>query len=134
MEDVMFIFLYHIFNLHFPEGTIQYCNELLLLRFDVLWKLKSKYISSYLNASAKLQNTRRASRYPTVVGNCWTCSPMSKSYHSSEWFVSPLHKVCETWDTVTCTFWEKSWSEMYVSKRTQKCKKNEKERWWYTNW
>ena len=36
MEDVMFIFLYHIFNLHFPEGTIQYCNELLLLRFDVL--------------------------------------------------------------------------------------------------
>ena len=30
--------------------------------------------------------------------------------------------------------WEESWHEIYAGKLTQKYSKNDKERWWHTNW
>ena len=43
--------------------------------FDGLRKVKKvKYTVFRLNALAKLQNARRASRHPNFIGNCPTCN------------------------------------------------------------
>ena len=47
-------------------------NDLLLL-FDALWKVKTKYIILCLNASAKFQKTSGATHHPALMGNCSTC-------------------------------------------------------------
>ena len=77
MKDIMFVFLYNIYGLPFPEfqkTSNSSNNKLLLLLFDGLWKMKAKYIVLCLNASAKLQNPSGVSRLPALIGNCWTWS------------------------------------------------------------
>ena len=70
MKDVIFIFLYNIHGLTFPEfqkTSNSNNNELLLLLFDGLWKVKAKYIVLY--ALVKLQNLRGASCLPALISN-----------------------------------------------------------------
>ena len=106
IEDVMFILLYQTFDLHQRQSNSNDNGSLLLL-FDDLWKKKGKYIQytvlyrvPFLNAWAKSQNTRRASRHPALMGNCrlvvlrWPCQ-------STKWFVISLFQiVCRTWDCI----------------------------------
>ena len=69
----MFVFLYNIYGLPFTEfqkTSNSNNNKLLLLLFDGLWKMNAKYIALCLNASAKLQNLREASRLLAFTGNC----------------------------------------------------------------
>ena len=44
---------------HFTFQKTSSSNELLLLLFDGLWKVKVKYRVLFLNASVKLQNARK---------------------------------------------------------------------------
>ena len=44
---------------HFTFQKTSSSNELLLLLFDGLWKVKVKYIVLFLNASVKFQNARK---------------------------------------------------------------------------
>ena len=76
--------------------------------FDRLWKAKGKYIQYTilfivlcLNALAKLQSARRASRHPALIGNCPTCNHMPWPYQSTKWFViSTLRVMCKALDSV----------------------------------
>ena len=53
---------------------------------------KVQYVISRLNALAKLQNVKEASRHPALMGNCPTWSHMPCPYQSTNWFViSPVH-------------------------------------------
>ena len=62
----------------------------------------SRYTALCLNALAKLQNPREASRHPTLMGNCSTCSHMLLLYQSTKWFIiSPFEMVWVAWDSVT---------------------------------
>ena len=54
-----------------------------MLQFDGLGKVKVKYVVFSLDALAKFQNVRIASRRPAWIGNCWTYSHMSQPYQSS---------------------------------------------------
>ena len=51
--------------------------------FDGLWNVGPKYIVLCLNALAKLQNLKGASRHPALMGNCSTCSHMPWHYQST---------------------------------------------------
>ena len=63
--------------------------------FNSPGKMKAKYIVLYLNAFAKLQNTRGAFRHPLLMGNRPTCNDMPWPYQSTEWFaISPFQVVC----------------------------------------
>ena len=87
MKDVMFIFLYNIYGLPFPEfqkTSNSNNNNLLLLLSDGLWKVKANYVVLRLNASAKLLNLRGASPLLALIGICLTWSHMSYLYQSSE--------------------------------------------------
>ena len=106
IEDVMFILLYHTFDLHQRQSNSN-DNESLLLLFDDLWKKKGKYMQytilyrvPFLNTWAKLQNTRRASRHPALMGNC-RLVVLRWPYQSTKWFVISLFQiVCRTWDCI----------------------------------
>ena len=111
MKDVMFIFLYNIYGLPFPEfqkTSNSNNNNLLLLLFDGLWKVKDNYVVLCLNASPKLLNLREASRLLALIGICLTWSHMFYSYQSSEVTCltpinpvnSPLQVMWGTWDSV----------------------------------
>ena len=67
--------------------------------------LMTKCIIVCLNALAKLQNPKEASRHPALMGNCSTCiSHMPWPYQSTKWFVGSLFQVvCNVWDSVTMT-------------------------------
>ena len=69
--------------------------------FDRLWKVKAKCTVLCLNALAKLQNARGASRYPAFMGDCLSFCDMLWPYQSCKWFViSPFQVLCGTWDSV----------------------------------
>ena len=58
----------------YPDITFQMplnssINELLLLLFDGLWKVKAKHIVLCLIASAKFWNAKGASYHPALMGN-----------------------------------------------------------------
>ena len=52
--------------------------------FDGLWKVKAKYKVLCLNALAKLQNARGASRHLALMGNCPICNHMRWPYQSAK--------------------------------------------------
>ena len=61
----------------------------------------AKYIVLCLNALAKLQNLKEASRHPVLIGNYSTCSRVPWPYQSTKRFViSPFKVVCGVWDSV----------------------------------
>ena len=107
-------------------------NELLLLLF--WWPLEGKKVKYMLclNALAKLQNVRGASRRPALMGNCPSCNHMSWSYQSTKWFVvSPFQVVCGAWCSVATRevpLEEKVDTKcMYAGNLTQKYSKDDKE-------
>ena len=61
--------------------------------------LMAKYAVLCLNALAKLQNPKEASRHPAMVGSS-TCSYMPWPYKSTKCFISPFQVVCEVWDSM----------------------------------
>ena len=61
----------------------------------------TKCIVLCLNASAKLQNSKEASRHPALMCNCSTCSHIPWPYQSIKWFVISLFQVvCDVSDSV----------------------------------
>ena len=56
-----------------------------------------KYIVLCLNALAKLQNPKKASRHQALMGNCSTCSHIPWLYQYTKWFAISLLWV---WDSV----------------------------------
>ena len=98
--------------------------------FDGLWKVKKvKYIILCLNALAKLQNTRRWSRYAALIGNCPSCNDTPWPYQCTKWFViTPFQVVWEAWYSVATT--EVSLEKkvdmkcMHAGKRTKKYNKD----------
>ena len=57
-------------------------NELLLLLFDGIWKVKAGYIVLCLDVSVKFQYFSRTFCHPAWMDNSWTCSHMSYSSFS----------------------------------------------------
>ena len=89
-----------------------------------------------LNALAKLQNARGASRQSVLMSNCLTCLYVLAlsvywmvCYQSVPGGVEGMRFRGQERDTS----WEEWWHEIYAGKRTQKYSKHDKERWWHTN-
>ena len=89
-----------------------------------------------LNALATLQNARRASCQPVLMGNCPTCLYVLAlsvywvvCYQSVPGGVQGMRFLGHE----RGASWEESWHEIYAGKCTQKYSKHDKERWWHTN-